>query len=89
MEGIAQNVHLNADYLTRIFKKEEGISISKYIINRKIERAKNLLADTNKSIGEIAAMVGYYNYSSFNRVFTKEVSMSPQEYKKWLQIVNP
>jgi two-component system response regulator YesN len=81
MEDIANNVHLNADYLTRIFKKEVGVSISKYMINMKIERAKDLLVNTDKSIGEIAVFVGYYNYSSFNRIFTKEVGMSPQEYK--------
>jgi two-component system response regulator YesN len=78
---IANNVHLNADYLTRIFKKEVGVSISKYMINLKIEKAKELLENTDRSIGEIAMSVGYYNYSSFNRVFTKEVGISPQEYK--------
>jgi two-component system, response regulator YesN len=81
MEDIAQNVHLNADYLTRIFKKELGISISRYIINRKMDIAKKLLIETSKSIGEIALEVGYFNYSSFNRIFTKIVEMSPQEFK--------
>lgn len=81
MELIAQNVHLNADYLTRIFKKEVGISISKYIINKKMEVAKELLIHTDRSIGEIASLVGYYNYSSFNRIFTKETGISPQEFK--------
>lgn len=81
MEHIAKNVHLNADYLTRLFKKETGLSISKFIINKKMEKAKELLIHTRKSIGEIAMLVGYYNYSSFNRIFTKETGMSPQEYK--------
>ncbi|WP_138750757.1 response regulator transcription factor [Paenibacillus sinopodophylli] len=81
MVDIANNVHLNADYLTRIFKKEVGVSISKYMINMKIEKAKELLENTDKSIGDIAMIVGYYNYSSFNRIFTKDVGMSPQEYK--------
>jgi two-component system, response regulator YesN len=81
MEDIAQNVHLNSDYLTRVFKKEVGVSISRYIINRKMDTAKELLTETDKSIGEIALEVGYLNYSSFNRIFTKMVEMSPQEYK--------
>jgi len=81
MDHIANNVHLNADYLTRIFKKEVGVSISKYMINKKIEKAKELLVHTNKSIGEVATIVGYYNYSSFNRIFTKETGVSPQEFK--------
>ena len=81
MEELAKNVHLNADYLTRIFKKEVGCSINRYIINRKMEVAKKLLIETDKAIGEIALEVGYFNYSSFNRIFTKMVEMSPQEFK--------
>lgn len=81
MKSVAENVHLNSDYLTRIFKKEEGISINKYIINCKIDLAKKLLRDTDKPIGDIALEVGYYNYSSFNRIFSKIVEMSPYEFK--------
>lgn len=86
MESIAKNVHLNADYLTRIFKKVEGVSISKFIINRKIDIAKKLLIETDKSIGDIALEVGYYNYSSFNRIFSKTVEMSPQEFKALFKV---
>ncbi|WP_337099942.1 response regulator transcription factor [Paenibacillus sp. YIM B09110] len=85
MEQIANNVYLNPDYLTRIFKKQVGVSISKYMINKKMEAAKDLLMQTDKSIGEVAMLVGYYNYSSFNRIFTKETGMSPQEFKKQQQ----
>lgn len=51
------------------------------MINKKMEVAKELLIHTDKSIGEIAMLVGYYNYSSFNRIFTKETGMSPQKFK--------
>jgi two-component system, response regulator YesN len=43
--------------------------------------AKGMLLETEDSIGEIALKVGYYNYSSFNRIFTKFVNMSPQQFK--------
>ncbi|MFS0778450.1 response regulator [Neobacillus sp. 3P2-tot-E-2] len=82
MDDLAKKVHLNPDYLTRIFKKETGVSISRYIINRRMDIAKRLLIETDKTIGEIALEVGYYNYSSFNRIFTKIVDMSPQQFKK-------
>lgn len=84
MEEISQIIHLNADYLTRIFKKEFGVSVNRYIINQRIEKAKELLRNTDKSIGEIAMSVGYVNYSSFNKIFSKMVGMSPQEYKRSL-----
>ena len=81
VEHIAKHVHLNADYLNRVFKKEVGVSINKYLIDQRIERAKWLLHHTDKQIGEVAVEVGYYNYSSFNRSFSKVVGKSPQEWK--------
>ena len=81
VEKVAQQVHLNPDYLNRIFKKEMGVPLNKYTIQQKMERAKWLLRHTDWQIGEVAASVGYYNYSSFNRSFSKTVGMSPQEWK--------
>lgn len=81
VEKIAGQVHLNPDYLNRIFKKVTGVPLSQYTIQQKMERAKWLLRHTNWQIGEVAAAVGYYNYSSFNRSFNKIVGQSPQEWK--------
>ena len=78
---IAGHIHLNPDYLNRIFKKEMGIAISQYVIQQKIQKAKWLLDNTKSSLGDIAAEVGYFNYSSFNRNFSKIAGMSPREYK--------
>lgn len=82
MNEIAKNVHLNSDYLTRVFRKEVGVSITRYIIIRKMDRARQFLLETDKSIGEIAREVGYFNYSSFYKTFIKLVGMSPQAFKK-------
>lgn len=82
VEDIAAHVHLNADYLNRIFKKNTGMVLSQYVTNQKIEKAKWLMKNTTETIGEIAAKMGYYNYSSFNRNFSKIVGISPQEYKR-------
>lgn len=81
MDDVAAHVQLNPDYLNRIFKRETGVAISQYVVQQKIERAKWLLQNTTQPIGEIAAAVGYYNYSSFNRNFGKVTGMSPQEFK--------
>lgn len=85
VEDIANHVHLNADYLNRIFKRRENVSIGHYIIQQKMNRAEWLLHNSKHSIGEIAAMVGYFNYSNFNRNFANIVGMSPQEYKNQLK----
>lgn len=81
VDEIADSVHLNPDYLNRVFKKEKGMSLNKYVILQKMERAKWLLRHTNWKIGDVAAAVGYYNYSSFNRAFAKVVGQSPQAWK--------
>lgn len=81
VEKIAGQVHLNPDYLNRIFKKETGMSLSQYVITQKMERAKWLLRHTDWQIGEVAVAVGYLNYSSFNKSFRKAVGQSPQDYK--------
>jgi two-component system response regulator YesN len=81
MGELAKNVHLNADYLTRIFKKQMGYSINRYIIESRMKAAIWMLENTSLSIGDVAAQVGYYNYSSFNRIFSKVMNMSPSEYK--------
>lgn len=81
VEILAEQVHLNADYLNRIFKKETGMSLSRFVIWRKMERAKWLLHHTDWRLAEVAAAVGYYNYYSFTRSFSKTVGMAPQEWK--------
>ena len=88
MDEIAAYVHLSADYFNRIFKQKVGVVLSKYVIQKKIEKAKWLIHHTQMTLGDIAAMVGYYNYSSFNRIFQREVGMSPQEYKQKCKLTN-
>lgn len=85
VDSIAAHVHLNADYLNRMFKKEMGVVISRYVIEQKMNKAKWLLENTPNTIGSIATEVGYGNYSSFTRMFTKVVGMSPYDYKKGLE----
>lgn len=82
VEDLAGQVHLNVDYLNRIFKKETGSTLGNYVTSQKMERAKFLLLKTDWSIGDVAAAVGYYNYSSFNRSFKKMTGESPQEWRK-------
>lgn len=82
MQYIADNVHFNQDYLTRIFKRETGMSIKSYIVNRRMEKAKILLENSRLPIADIAYQVGYYNYTSFNRIFKKFYGTSPQSYRR-------
>ncbi|MEH7493307.1 response regulator transcription factor [Neobacillus niacini] len=84
-EDIANHVYLNPDYLTRVFKKETGMSISDYLHQERIEYAKRLLKDSVMSIGDIAYEVGYSKLSYFSSVFKRATELTPIEYRKQIQ----
>ena len=79
---LAAQVFLNPDYLSRIFKRQNGLSLTAYVQARRLEKAKEMLAKTEISIGEIAQQVGIHDYSYFSYVFRKNTGISPNEYRK-------
>jgi two-component system response regulator YesN len=79
---IADHVGLSPDYVVKLFKKETGLSISDYILQERMSRAKELLLKSDMSISDVALSVGYMNFSYFSTLFRKETSMTPQEYRK-------
>ncbi len=82
VEEIAQQVHLNAQYLMRVFKKEEDISILEFITTERIRLAKELLAGTDYPINKVSDCVGYGNYSYFTKVFKRFTGQSPKAYRQ-------
>jgi AraC-like DNA-binding protein len=81
VEDIASKMNLERHYLTRIFKEKTGLSISDYIINVRIEEAKNYLIQ-GFSVEETARMCGYEDASNFSKLFKREVGISPAYWKK-------
>lgn len=78
-EDIAQLVHLNSDYITRLFKKETGYSVKGYIIHEKMLMAKQLLQTTSLSVSSVAMQLGYNNFSHFSAAYKKEFGITPGE----------
>lgn len=81
-EQIAHHLFLNTDYLNRTFKKETGITLSEYISNQRIEKAKELLLNSTLSVSEIAFEVGFQSFSYFSKIFKKKVLKEPSKYRK-------
>lgn len=79
---VANAVYLTPDYIGKIFKAEEGISINSFINQCRIQKAKELLLSTEYTISDIAYEVGFNNLSYFSTIFKKEVGESPYTYKK-------
>ena len=69
-------------YLTKEFKKAYGVTISKYIISRRINYAKRLLRFTEKPIDEISEICGFYDTSYFNKQFKASEDITPFKYRK-------
>ncbi|WP_337098256.1 response regulator transcription factor [Paenibacillus sp. YIM B09110] len=81
-EDIANYVFLNADYLTRIFKKSTGLSIVEYVTEAKIKKSLVLLNDPQLSISMVASEVGYDNLTYFSKLFKKVVGSTPSDYRR-------
>ncbi|MDQ6420177.1 response regulator [Paenibacillus sp. LHD-117] len=81
-EEIAKHAFLNPDYLARVFKKETGIAIIDYLVQERVKKAKELLNQTDMSVGNIAMAVGYSHFSHFSKMFKKHTGLNPNEYRQ-------
>ena len=82
VEEIAKEVHLNAQYLMRLFKKETDISILEFITTERIKLAEQLLEKTDFPVNKVADSVGYGNYSYFTKIFKRYTKLSPKAYRQ-------
>lgn len=81
-QQIASVVGISQNYLSRIFQHELGISPWEYLNRYRIKQAQDLLRDTEDSITEVAAQVGFEDPAYFSRVFRKQIGRSPQRYRE-------
>lgn len=82
---ISNNLGLHPNYLSTLFRKKKGITYSQYLRKVRIDKAKELLEDTNLKLYDIAARVGYKDNAHFYRAFKEETGVSPAHYKKNIQ----
>ncbi len=78
---LANLVYYNSSYLSRIFKKFTGMTLTNYITKMRMEKAKEMLTRTNKKINAIASELCFASQSYFNQAFRRETGMSPLEYR--------
>lgn len=82
LDQLAEDAHMNKYYLSHAFKREYGISPINYMITKRIEESKYLLAETDLSMSQIAQLLGFSSLSYFSQVFRRTQSVSPMEYRQ-------
>lgn len=81
-EEVGRYVFLSPGYVARLFKQETGRSLRDYVNECRITRAKQMLAAGGRNVSEIAASVGFDNFSYFSTLFKKYVDCPPSEYMR-------
>jgi two-component system response regulator YesN len=81
LDDIAQQFHISPAYLSSLFSKRVGMTLFEFIIDMRMNTAKERLRTTNYKISEICHQVGYDNQRYFNQVFKKHVGTTPGKYR--------
>lgn len=82
LEKVCEEVGFSVSYFSSLFKKETGENFVHFLMRTRIERAKELLAQTNMSVAEVCSQVGYSDLKYFTQTFKKETNLSPGQYRK-------
>lgn len=81
LDDIANKFFFSKSYIISCFKNEFGISPKQYIIQKKIETAKNMLLETDMSVKAISEMLHFADSYHFSNTFKKQTGISPMEYR--------
>ncbi len=81
IEELAEVVELNPSYLSRLFKKETGVTVSEYIQQLKIDTAKNMLLYSDFTPAKIASVLAFPDQSYFTQVFKKYTGLTPRKFQ--------
>lgn len=81
IKELAAYLKLSESYLSKLFHKEMGLPLSEYILNLKIEKAKNLLQYSDYNIVDIANYLSFSSQSHFIQVFQKKTGLTPHKYR--------
>ncbi len=81
IEDLADLAGLHPSYLSRLFKKETGVTISEYIQQTKIDAAKNMLLYSDFTPARISSILSFPDQSYFTQVFHKYVGLTPRKFQ--------
>ena len=81
LEQLADYTKLNPSYLSALFKKETNLSVSSYILKRRLEVAENMLKNTDYSCSEISSFLAFNSQSHFTEAFRRKNGITPKQFR--------
>lgn len=81
LDSLSETVYISKHYLSHLFKEQTGVSPIKYLTSKRMEKACELLAETEQPVSEISKAVGYENPLYFSQVFKRVYGISPVKYR--------
>ncbi|MBR3865000.1 MAG: helix-turn-helix domain-containing protein [Clostridia bacterium] len=82
LDTIAKTQNVSKGYLSTVFKKDTGKTLTEFILQKRVEQAISLLTTTNLKVQTIALQCGFLDLQYFSKQFKKETGKSPLEYRK-------
>lgn len=82
LSQLAGELNVNSSYLSTLFKKETGSTLTDYIVNRRISQARHLLETTRLQIQTIAQLCGFEDVHYFSKVFKRLTQQTPKQYRQ-------
>ena len=82
LNEISEELNISSYYFSKLFKEETGEGFVEYLTRRRVDKAKEMLRDPEKSIKEIGSECGYADPNYFSRIFKKSTGITPTEYKE-------
>ena len=82
LNNLASIFGVNSSYLSSLFKKETGVTLTEYVNKKRVERAKELLLSTNLQIQNISQRCGILDVNYFTKTFKKHTGLTPKKYRE-------
>tara|TARA_B110000483_G_scaffold236388_1_gene309420 strand:- start:7026 stop:7877 length:852 start_codon:yes stop_codon:yes gene_type:complete len=82
VDEVAKILNSTPVHVSRVFRKTVGVSLKSYMVEHRINQAKQLLAETTTSVSNIGELVGYSDLYHFSRLFKKRVGQSPSQFRQ-------
>jgi AraC family transcriptional regulator len=83
--ALANDCGVSLSHFSRAFRQSKGLSPHRWMLERRVDRAKSILRDPSRSLSDVALSCGFADQSHFTRVFTGQVGISPGAWRRNLQ----